>query len=101
MMHKVFYNLKEYSVNRVFSATCIPTHPLIPLLSSTTIIMFTGSSPGADANFIGTCIEGFLYGKISVLCALTCTLAKEVQLLPAGGRTLFRNIRHVFATPPE
>ena len=26
-------------------------------------------------------VEGFLYGKIvSVLCALTCTLAKEVQL---------------------
>ena len=26
------------------------------------------------------CLEGFLFGKISVLCALTSTLAKEVQL---------------------
>jgi hypothetical protein len=25
-------------------------------------------------------LEGFFFGKISVLCALTCTLAKEVQL---------------------
>jgi hypothetical protein len=29
---------------------------------------------------LSLCLEGFLYGKISVLCALTCTLAKEVQL---------------------
>ena len=26
------------------------------------------------------CLEGFLYGRISVLCALICTLTKEVQL---------------------
>ena len=31
------------------------------------------------------CVEGFLYGNISVLCALTCTLAKEVQLFPGLG----------------
>ena len=31
------------------------------------------------------CVEWFLYGKISVLCALTCTLAKEVQLFPGLG----------------
>ena len=30
-----------------------------------------------EAPFIGICLEGFLYGK---LCALTCTLVKEVQL---------------------
>ena len=30
--------------------------------------------------FIAVCLEGFFYGKISVLCALTSTLAKEVQL---------------------
>jgi hypothetical protein len=40
--------------------------------------MFTAS----DAYYIGLCIEWFLYGKISVLCALNCTLAKEVQLFP-------------------
>ena len=31
--------------------------------------------------FISACIEGLFYGK---LCALTCTPAKEVQLLPGG-----------------
>ena len=31
------------------------------------------------------CVEWFLYGKISVLCASTCTLAKEVQLFPGLG----------------
>ena len=30
-----------------------------------------------EAYFIGTCLEGFFYGK-QVLSALTCTLAKEV-----------------------
>ena len=34
--------------------------------------------------FIGICLEGFLYGKISVLYALTCILANEVQLLFTG-----------------
>jgi hypothetical protein len=37
------------------------------------------------ATFIVSCLEGFFYGKTSVLCALTCTLAKEVQLLPGLG----------------
>ena len=31
------------------------------------------------------CIEWFLYGKISFLCAVTCTPAKEVQLFPDLG----------------
>ena len=34
---------------------------------------------------LAMCVEEFLYGKISVLCALTCTLAKEVQLFPGLG----------------
>ena len=39
-----------------------------------------------EAYLIGTCLEGFLYGKISVLCALTCILAKKkVQLFPGLG----------------
>jgi hypothetical protein len=57
---------------------------------STTII--ASSSPGTvfimlnkeESFFIGTCLEGFFYGKISDLCALT-TLAKEVQLFPGPG----------------
>jgi hypothetical protein len=44
-----------------------------------TVFMFTGSS------YIALCLEGFFYGKISVLCALTCTPAKEVQLFPGLG----------------
>ena len=35
-----------------------------------------------EAYFISTCVEGFLFGK---LCALTCTLAQEVQLFPCLG----------------
>ena len=43
-----------------------------------------------DTAFIGLCLEGFFYGKISgVLCSLTCTLAslsaKEVQLYSGLG----------------
>ena len=40
-----------------------------------------------EAFFISVCLEGFLYGKISVLCALTCTvtLSQEVQLSPGLG----------------
>jgi hypothetical protein len=32
-------------------------------------------------NLIDSYLEWFFFGKISVLCALTCTLAKDVQLL--------------------
>ena len=39
----------------------------------------------AEWNFITLYLEGFLYGNMSVLCALTCTLAKEVQLFPGLG----------------
>jgi hypothetical protein len=39
----------------------------------------------AEVLFISLCIEGFFYGKISVLCALTCTLARDVQLFPGLG----------------
>ena len=38
-----------------------------------------------EAIFIALCLEGFFCGMISVLCALTCTLAKEVQLFPGLG----------------
>ena len=32
----------------------------------------------SQASFLGTCLEGFFYGRIFILCALTCTLAKEL-----------------------
>ena len=34
---------------------------------------------------LSTCLEGFLHGKISVLCPLTCMLLKKVQLFPGLG----------------
>ena len=38
-----------------------------------------------DLMLISLCLEGFFYGNISILCALTCTLAKEVQIFPGLG----------------
>ena len=40
-----------------------------------------------NSALIALCIEGFFYGNISILCALTssCTLAKEVQIFPGLG----------------
>ena len=38
-----------------------------------------------EMEFIALCLEGFFYGKISVPCALTCTLAEEIQLFPGLG----------------
>jgi hypothetical protein len=35
---------------------------------------------GIELSLVGYCLEGFLFGKISVLCALNYTLAQEVQL---------------------
>ena len=56
-----------------------------------------------DGIFIGICLEGYLYGKILVLCALklqvVVPLSNEIQLLYRCTRTLFRNIRHVFKMP--
>jgi hypothetical protein len=57
--------------------------------------MFTDS----DAVFIALCLEGFFYGEISVLCALTCTLAKEVQLLPGLG--LYSGIFAMYLQCPQ
>ena len=37
------------------------------------------------ALLVSACLEGFFYGKISVQCALSCTLAKEVELFPDLG----------------
>ena len=52
-----------------------------------------------EGNFIALCIEWFLYGKISVLCALTCTLAKEVQSLPGLG--LYSGIFPMYLQNPQ
>ena len=38
-----------------------------------------------EALLISACLEGFFYGKISIQCALTGTLAKEVQLFSGLG----------------
>jgi hypothetical protein len=70
----------------------IPTHPSFPFFHYNHLRV-SSSSPDVrvfmftefDAAFIALCLEGFLYGKISVQCALTCALAKEVHLFPNLG----------------
>ena len=54
-----------------------------------------------DADFIALCLEWFLYGKISVPWALTCTvtLAKEVQLFPCPG--LYSGIFAIYLQCPK
>ena len=54
-----------------------------------------------EAQFISLCLEWFLYGKISVLCALNCTvtLAKEVQLFPGLG--LYSGIFAIYLQCPK
>ena len=53
-------------------SSTIITSPLSP-----TIVFMISAQ---EASFIAICLEGFFYGKISVLCALTCTLAKDAQI---------------------
>ena len=55
--------------------------------SNTPLFSLSSSSAGTgsmitreEALFIAVCLEGFFYGKISVPCALTCTLAIEFQI---------------------
>ena len=38
-----------------------------------------------DTGFISMCLKGFLYGNISILCTVTCTLANEVQIFAGLG----------------
>jgi hypothetical protein len=47
------------------------------------------TSVDVDGMFIGICLEGFLYGKISVLCV---PLSNEVQLLFPGLLELYSRI---------
>ena len=104
-MHKVFYkttkavklsfsdnqslwkSFSKYSVNQVFSGLLVadrwhyskfPTHlsSTISFSNPGSVFMFTG----IDLVFIMLYLEWFFYGNISVLCALACILAKEVQI---------------------
>ena len=66
-----------------------------------TIFMLTFTDILLIGQQFGLCFECFLYGKISVLCALTCTItvtiAKEVQLLHGPGVYS----PYIFAMPKE
>ena len=55
----------------------------------------------ADAFFIALCLEWFLYGRISVPWALTCTvtLAKEVQLFLGLG--IYSGIFAIYLQRPK
>ena len=46
-----------------------------------------------EANLLSIWLEGFFYGK---LCALTCTLDKEVQLFPGPGLGLYSGIFAIY-----
>ena len=50
-----------------------------------------------ESAFIGLYLEWFLYGKISVLCALTCTLVKD--LFPGPG--LYSGIFAIYLQCPK
>ena len=56
----------------------IPTH-------SSLLLQLFFMLTETDFFYIGMCLEWFLFGKISVLCGLTCTLSKEVRLFPDLG----------------
>ena len=62
----------------------LSTHPSFPSYhynhprvssSIPDIFKFMSMFTEFNAVFIGLCLEGFFYGKISILCALTCTVA--------------------------
>jgi len=97
---RVFSGLDgHYSNTSSFPSPLLYYNRLSPS-SPDTVFMITDT----DGIFIALCLEWFFYGKI---CALTssCTLAEEVRsimmaIIPRS-RTLFRNIRHVFATTTE
>ena len=73
-MESVFSGIADrwyYSNRSLFSLSSITTTSSLLVLALTT-------SDGVL--FFAICLEWFFYGKVSVPCALTCTLAKEVQL---------------------
>ena len=71
----------EYLVEAdLFQYFCFPHLYYNCLTSSSPVAVFMIT--WEELNVLFMCVEWFLYGKISVLCALTCTLAKEVQLSP-------------------
>ena len=77
----------EYLVD-LLTTTSIPKHPFS--LSSTinaspVLAPFSLMSTALEVSTLLMCLEGFLYGKKSVLCTLTCTHTKEVQLFPVLG----------------
>ena len=52
-----------------------------------------------ETSLIELSIEWFLYGKISILCVLTCTLFKEVQSFPGLG--IYSGIFAVYLQRPQ
>ena len=99
----------KYSVNRVFSGLADHWHysnlnTSLSSLSSSLLLSF--SNPGtifmftvADSGLIMLCLEGFFYGNISVLCALSCTLAN--QLFPGHGLGLYSGIFAIYLHCPS
>jgi hypothetical protein len=105
-------HVSTHSVNRVFSGLADHYSNTSFFSLSSTIIasplpVLTPPSCSCLLGVIRTSLRYIWNGSSTVrypfLCALTCTLANEVQLMGIipRSRTLFRNIRHIFATPTE
>ena len=80
-VNRVFNGLADHYY---YSNTSVLPHLYYNRLSSfspDTVFMITS----ADMMYLSYCVEGFLYGKISFSCTLTCTLLKKVQLFPGLG----------------
>ena len=106
----VIIKVRKYSMNRVFShggVDCWRLFQHISVSPPTRSLLhwhynhLSSSSPGTafmftdtEWNFVTLYLEGFLYGKMS--CSMTLCPCWRSR-----SRTLFRNFRHVFATPIE
>ena len=101
---------KYSAVNRVFNGLLIFQPICFPSLLYFNRLSSSNPSPSTvfkfmltyfDTYFIPLCLEWFLYGTIliSVLCALTSTLAKEIQLFPGPG--LYSGIFAIYLQCPK
>ena len=78
-VNQVFNGLADH--HYYYSNTSVHPHLYYNRLSSfrpDTIFMITSG----DMFYLSYCVGGFLYGKISFLCTLTCTLLKKSNYSP-------------------
>ena len=89
-VNRVFNGLADH---HYYSNTSVLPHLYYNRLSSfspDTFFMITSTD---DISYLSYCLEAFLYGKISFLCTLICTLLKS-PIIPRS-RSIFWNIRYI------